>query len=475
MLAYFCVTALLTAAAGSAKQDESPREPNERSLAVVAFGRCEQAPLGEATRALRREVTPVANARVLSEAETAEPGGGLPRVSVEEVRRAIEAGRTDFLNLNIAHAEKTLWAVLPEIDRLPIGPERWNAYWSTRVHLARVLEYLGRKPKATELFLEILKVQEDFSLNRIEFPPSTREQLELTRSLMAGLPRYKLTVTSRKPGQPVFVNGFPLGKTPFEKSMVSGTYALVVGEPHRHAFVRQVLLQADTVLEVEPEREAGFRRELGPCFEAGPDREERLALIAALAPALGADEIIAVRLERLGAEDYLAAALVEVRRGREVREGRVRLEQPTLPRLADLARFALTGEGEPGRVELVDPSSYSQGDHRSGSNHWLPAAGWILAGATAVLGGVAVYEHWRASGLQADAEALLKNGALSHLDKPEYDRLRADAASARGLRNKLAIGAGASAVGAGVSFGLMLLPGERGRAPSLTAAVASSF
>ena len=74
MLAYFCVTALLTAAAGSAKQDESPREPNERSLAVVAFGRCEQAPLGEATRALRREVTPVANARVLSEAETAEPG-----------------------------------------------------------------------------------------------------------------------------------------------------------------------------------------------------------------------------------------------------------------------------------------------------------------------------------------------------------------------------------------------------------------
>ncbi|MGI5865576.1 MAG: PEGA domain-containing protein [Myxococcales bacterium] len=293
---------------------------------------------------------------------------------------------------------------------------------------------------------------------------------------MAGLPRHKLTVTSRTPGQPVFVNGFPLGKTPFEKSMVSGTYSVVVGEPHRHAFVRQVVLQADTVLEVEPEREAGFRREHGPCFEAGADREERLSLISALAPALGVDDVIAVRLESLGGEQYLAAALVEVSRGREVREGRVRLEQSTLPKLADLARFALTGEGKPGAVESVDLSpGFWNDDGRGGSSKWLPTVGWVLAGATAVLGGVAVYEHWRAGDQQADAETLLKNGALSHLDKPEYDRLQADAASARKLRNILAIGAGATAVGAGVAFGLMLLPGERAGEPTLAAAVTGSF
>jgi hypothetical protein len=335
-----CSTPALSASAnGGALPAETDR------LAVIGFGSCDEPSLAEATRAMRAALEVHLGAKVLLEEATAEPAEGLERSSLEEVSRAIEAGKTEFLNLNMAKAEKTLRSVLPEIDKLPLGSQRWEAFCSARAYLARVYQFTEQRAKATELFLDIVKVQEEFQLSRIEFPPSARDLLEMTRSLLPGLPKFALKVVSPAPGAPVYVNGYPIGKTPFERRMAAGTYEVVVGEAAEHSFVRKLPLHSDTTLDIDAAQERRFRATEGPCYQ-GRERKERLSGAAMLGIRLSAGQVVAVQFEKLGGEEYLAAALVESAGGREVREGRIRTEKGILPPLGRLAEFVLTGEGE---------------------------------------------------------------------------------------------------------------------------------
>ena len=119
--------AVLVAAAGAqASQAPSPQpdpEPETGSMAVMAFGHCDDPRLGQATRDLREELIRLKPLAVSSEEATARPGGGLRHSTLEEIRRTIDAGRAEFVNLNYRKAEAMLSAVLPEIDHLPPGAE----------------------------------------------------------------------------------------------------------------------------------------------------------------------------------------------------------------------------------------------------------------------------------------------------------------------------------------------------------------
>jgi len=474
------VTLLLASSATGARAPES-------RIAVVAFGECKDAALVEAAHNLRVGFAASADTRFLSEEATAAPAGGMPGPSLDELRRVLETGRTEFLNLDSARAEKTLRGALPDIDRLPLGPQRWEMYWETRAWLTRIVQYVGESTRTTEFLLPILRVQEDFQLNRVDFPPSLRERLELTRSILPGLPRFKLAIATKTGKGQVYLNGFAVGAAPFERRVLGGDYQIVVTDGPRRSFVRALSLGSDTSIMVDLDREAPFVAEGGPCYQSGTERDERLRAAAVVATALGADQIVAVRLERLGGEDYIAAALVEVAKGREVREGRIRREGGRLPPLRRLGQFVLTGEGspEPEKNEALPAEAIAQAEPAPPTRasptglDWRRPVAYALWGAALVLGGVSAYEFVHAGELEAEAGSLLtKDGALvSPQAKPRYDQLQTAIPEARNLGTGLAVGAGIAAVGGGAVFiwSIATTRGPQGSQVAATVTLAGNF
>ncbi|MGC4122366.1 MAG: PEGA domain-containing protein [Myxococcales bacterium] len=453
---------------------------SDGGIAVLGFGDCANPVLANATRAVRTRVD-----GALSEQATAAPGGGLAAMSVEEVRRTLEMGKTAFLNLD-PKAESTLRDLLPQIDHLPLGTARWELFWETRAWLARVLQHGGQKAKATELYLQILRVDEDFQLSKVDFPPSSRDLLDLTRQLSPSFPRARLTVAARGGKGQVYLNGFAVGPAPFSKALIAGDYEVVIADGTRRSFVRRVKLAADTTVEVDLEREAPFAPAAGPCYQTGASREERLKAAATLAGALGTSRVVAVRLERLGTEEYVAAALVEVAKGRETREGRVRHETAKLPSLGRLAQFVLTGEGSPDPVpesveakesapaEAVAPAASTRPMSTSSSESlkWQRPVAYALWGLALAAGGVAVYEQVHAGDVEKEISTHLRpDGSLiSSDDEAPYNQLKAELNTTKALRTGMAVGAGvAAAAGVGL-FVWSVVPSQDGRGASLMVA-----
>ena len=452
-------------------------------LAVLGFGDCADPATAAATRAVRAKVL----GAVLSEEETAAPGSGLPGPSLAEINRILEVGKTAFLNLD-PKAEPTLRNLLGQIDRLPLGPARWELFWETRAWLARVLQHDGQKAKATELYLQILKVDEEFQLGRVDFPPSSRELLDLTRSLLPSLPRARLQVTARDGGGEVYLNGFAVGPVPFTKALIAGEYEVVVADGARRSFVRRIKLLSNAALEVDLQREAPFTPGAGPCYQTGAGREERLKAAATLAGALGADQVVAVRLEMLGSEEYVAAALVEVAQGRETREGRVRREGGRIPNPRRLAQFVLTGEGSPEpepedeATGSVPSQAFAAADEAGGrapadsKTKWQRPVAYVLWGLAVAAGGAAVYEHYQATESQKKVEETLNpNGSVKPDAGQQYEEAHNALEAARAARLGLGIGAAVAAVAGVGAFVWSVVPGQSRGEPQVAVTVAGHF
>jgi len=338
------ILVLLAAAPGTqASRVELTPPSASASMAVVAFGHCDDLRLGQGARELREELSRQRRGGVLSEDASASPAGGLARSTLDEIRRAIDAVRTELANLGCPRAEARLRAVLPEIERLPPGPDRWGAASQARLELARVYLCGGKRAEAAATLFEILRLQGDLEVDPHRFPQALGRAVDEVRgSALRTARRHTLRVTSREPSQRVFIDGREVGRTPFERALAEGSYGVVVGDPEVHGFERKVMLHGELAIAVDVAREARFKAGAGPCYEVGPSRDERLAAAALVGGALSVDQLVAVRLERQGDEDYLAAGLLEVARGRELLEGRQRLDGARIPEIERLAGFLLT-------------------------------------------------------------------------------------------------------------------------------------
>ena len=467
--------ALILVVAGGATAGASEPPQKSPTVAVVGFGRCSEPLLAEATRALRREVEARAPGSVITEERVGELVGEPAKLSVEEVRRAIDSGKTDFLNMNVDRAQQTLEAVLLDVDRLPLGPQRWEAYVAARANLARVLQY-KKDRRVTQIWLEVLRLKEDIALDRAEFPPSTREQLEQARSLLPAVGKARLKVLSEAAGAKVFLNGFLVGETPFEKDLPPWTYEVVVGDAAQHSFVRKVPLVGPMTVQVNVEREARLHAAQGPCYETAAGRDEVLRLIPQLAAPLGADKVIRVGLEKLDDGEYVTAGLVDVARGQEVRFGKDRLKGAGLPPMHKLAELVLSDKppavvAEPQKKaeivavrselavkpapapEAVPPPAVTPPDGAAPSGiRPTRIAAFVIGGAALVLGGVAAVKHFQAASAQGELDGLRGPTGINEKNLDHAAELRQQVAADQSLRNGLAIGAGAAAVGSGVLF-----------------------
>lgn len=334
----FSSAPLLAAAWAAAVAAVPPPSPASSEVAVVGFGRCDDPRLGRLVRALRAELKLQSPGPVLSEEATAAPAGGLQDLTVEEIERAIEAARSGTSNQKYAKAQATLRGVFKEIDRLPPGEERWGIAAKAWLELARAYFFGEKREDATAAMLEALRVQEDLKLDPPLSPPSAfHRAFEEARAGLRKARRFSLKVASAKAGARVYLSGRDVGRTPFERALVEGSYEVVVGEPEAHSFARAIRLRSDTSLEVDVALESRFRGASGPCFEVGSSRDERLAAASLVAGALAVDDLVALRFEQAGDDEYIAGALLEVGRGCELREGRQRVNSGQLPSMKGLA------------------------------------------------------------------------------------------------------------------------------------------
>jgi hypothetical protein len=162
---------------------------------------------------LRDELIRLKPLAVSSEEATARLGGGLGHSTFEEIRRTIDAGRAEFVNLNYRKAEAMLSAVLPEIDHLPPGADWWAVASRARVELAHVYFFDEKGADAVLAFFDVLRIQEALKLDPLKFPPSLRGALDGVRASVRKPQRYTLRVVSHRPNQPVFFNGREMGHT----------------------------------------------------------------------------------------------------------------------------------------------------------------------------------------------------------------------------------------------------------------------
>jgi hypothetical protein len=332
-------------------------------VAVIGIGACDDARLGRAVRELRAEMRLQLGAAVLSEDETALPAGGLQTATLEEIHGRIIEGRSQFFGLDYGTAEATLRKVMPDIDRLPPGPERWSAASLARIELAHLSMFNQKKSLATEALFEVVRLQEDLTLDRHLYPPLLRDQLEVVRRSVKRARRFRLRVFAKELQQPVYLNGFLVGRTPFDRPIVQGSYQVVVGDPTAHSFVRRVELHTDTEVKVEVAREARLRAGAGPCYDFDPRPEERGTAAAVLGRALAVDRVALVRLEKPGGLESVAAGLFNPS-GQGLHDGSLQVDFGQRLRLGRLATFIITGESSAlEETKLVAP----------GPQHAMPA------------------------------------------------------------------------------------------------------
>jgi hypothetical protein len=81
-----------------------------------------------------------------------------------------------------------------------------------------------------------------------------------------------------------------------------------MGDPGAHSFVRRLDLRADREIAVELPREARFKGQAGPCYEAGPTTEERLEAASVVAGALAVERVVTVRIESIEDHDVSPGA-----------------------------------------------------------------------------------------------------------------------------------------------------------------------
>jgi hypothetical protein len=217
---------------------------------------------------------------------------------------------------------------------------------------------------------------------------------------------------------------------------------------------------------------------------AGPGlvlaQADRSRNIVAASAWLGLDRAVITSMAQDGDTAYLAATLYDVRKGQNLREGRLRLAGKAAPPggLTALATFLITGQGSslvavtpiplppppasaaprPAAAEpLAAPAPVVSGAaarppvQASTAPAPSPALRWspVVTGVLAVgLGGFALYEGSKASSAYSKADDMLVGGRLPFPGTSSvYDKHVSDGNSARSLAIASGVGAGACLVG----------------------------
>jgi hypothetical protein len=444
------------------------------SMVVAASGDCKDADLLADVKLLSEALRGRTTGHLLSAEEVAQKLGPEASQSADELQRQVDAAQTQFYQGDRAAAERAVPEMLVEIDRLPPGPQRWKIFTTAVLLQSQIDRERGKQDAADEAFKRILRLEPSFQLDPDYFAPSLRKRFDKLRSDLARSRKEALAVRSTPSGAEVFLDGRRMGQTPFSAEVVAGTYQVIVNKDGTSSFAHAVVVKSDVTLHVDLKFEGAVQGHRVPCMADVGNEGTRLANAVKLAAVIGADQAIVGRLERqTTGPAWFAALMVDATTAQKVREGGLKVERSGTPPdgLEDLADFIVTGQPSrkvlteppaaqtppPAPVAAVEPGpapavEIAQAAPPRTEKTWRTPAGYVLAGAGALLGAGAIYFAADSSSAWNQFNAYYANGSA-----PTTDQLDPARSLQSRARNDVAFawvgaGLGAAAIGVGTYF-----------------------
>ena len=408
--------------------------------------------------------------------------GQTSSATLSELDRAYSGALATYQSGDFEGSIRTLRAVIEDLERLPEGGDTFSQWTRAMLRLARAQQTVGRREEANALLEQLVRAAPDLKVDLNQYPPSFAKQVDAVRAQLHAKGTRKLTVTTAQRGVHVFVDGRDVGAAPVTVSLPPARYRVSgrAGEVRAPAVIAD-LSQTDQAVRLDFALAAALRPGAGPGLVL--PQADRARNIVAASAWLGLDRAVITSMAQDGDTTYLAATLYDVRKGQNLREGRLRLagKAPPPGGLTALASFLITGQtsslvaaapvavplppppapapaARPAGAEpLVAPAPVVAGAasrppvQASGAPAGSPALRWspVVTGVLALgLGGFAVYEGTKASSAYSKASDMLVGGRLPSGASPAvYDKHVTDGNSARSLAIATGVGAGACAVG----------------------------
>jgi hypothetical protein len=333
--------------------------------AVIAVGKCDEAS-GIAARSFRSALAAKPDAKVASEAETAQPFGGTTEHTLSAVSSAIASARSDFYAGQAAQAKTSLQGALDGVSRLAPSDARWEAERDALTLLAQVQQKTD--PKAAEAALNrVFRVDPDYRPDTSNYPPSFQKYVDKVRKAAKKKSTARLEVTTSPAGKPVYVGGRKVGVGPVSVRVPPGEYRVEADWGHRGA-VRTVTVPGAPV-ELSAAVEGAVYPDGGPCVEAS----DPSAALARAVRLTGTSRILGVHPESAGEDSFVVVTSGNAQ-GQDVREARVKVQPgaPSTEALALLADWAANGKADPPVEVTKGPGARP-----------LPVAPAVAAGAVA--------------------------------------------------------------------------------------------
>jgi hypothetical protein len=384
-----------------------------------------------------------------------------PPTELGELDRAFAGAVASHGDGDFEPANRALRGIVGALEALPDGPEVLAAWTRAVLRLARSEQELGRGVEAQAQLERLLCAAPELRADPRQFPPSFQRLVEDSRERLRALGTRRLTVEG--PGEArVVVDGRDAGAPPVTLDLPPGHHRVTGLLGGLRAPSIPLDLTEDRTLRLDLSLPAALRPDAGPGLALpAPDRTAHLL---AASSHLALARAVVVALEGEGAEQEAVALLLDVRRGRVERKGRILLKGGALATdAADaLAAWLLAGEPSPlvkgSQVPALAPTPAEAaralavgGGQSSPPKRRSSALGWsaVAAGAVALAAGTtAAVLALDAQGRYDDARAML--GADGKVRPPDtvaaYNAALAEGDRRRDAAIGFGIAAGAGAV-----------------------------
>ncbi len=270
--------------------------------------------------------------------------GRTGNATAAELDRAFNGALAVYQNGEYESAERTLKAIVADLEQLPEGEAVWRQWTRAMMRLSHVQFTQGQRDDADATQLAVLKVDPSHQLDPVLYAPGYRAHFDELRARVRAMPKRRLTVTARGRDGTIYVGGRDVGLSPVTVIVPAGTYRVAgaAGEL-RPPPVTVDLADEDRAVTLDFALAEAVRIASGPALALPPG--DRAATLVKAGAWLGVDRLVATSRLVEGEAPFLVGAVYDVRRGALMREGSVRVVGGAVPpaSLGALAAFLLTG------------------------------------------------------------------------------------------------------------------------------------
>jgi hypothetical protein len=269
---------------------------------------------------------------------------------LDKLHKLFKKGYFQSYSFQYNKAIKTLGKVINRLTYLSPSEERWNLFIRAQIFLG--IAYSGKKKfnKSMQAFATVLRTRPKMKLARHEYSPKTIKLWKKAKKRLALLPKGELTVESDPPGADVYLDGIKIGKTPLTHTAYQGRYHLslndeAVGQASRWIEIGQKKSKAKFQLNFEGSIKLD---QAHPIVQIPKDKTELPdKWWSWLGNRLGIRYIVAVAKDTNLGQRRLVASLVDLQKGRKIREGWLESNSKTSSAIKkdahDLVDFLITG------------------------------------------------------------------------------------------------------------------------------------